>query len=77
MYNDEYWKTYEALKKEAQTIEAMEQRIGKVWKNKVGKEYNNIQRGNREKKKESLIERIGEELWIDQFDAKDIYDSMI
>ena len=55
----------------------MEQRIGKVWKNKVGKEYNNIQRGNREKKKESLIERIGEELWIDQFDAKDIYDSMI
>jgi hypothetical protein len=30
MYNDKYWKTYEALKKEAQTIEAMEQRIGKV-----------------------------------------------
>lgn len=77
MYNDEYWKTYEVLKKEAQTIEAMEQRIGKVWKNKVGKEYNNIQKGNREKKKEALIERIGEELWIDQFDAKDIYDSMI
>lgn len=77
MYNDEYWKVYEGLKKEVQLIEATEQRIGKVWKNKVGKEYSNIQKKEREKKKEALIERIWEELWIDQFSAKDIYDSMI
>lgn len=30
MYNDEYWKVYEGLKKEVQLIEATEQRIGKV-----------------------------------------------
>lgn len=77
MYDDKYWKTYESLKKEAQTIEAMEQRIGKVWKNKVGKEYSNTQMKEREKKKEALIEKIWEELWIDQFSASDVYDSMI
>ena len=77
MYDDNYWATYEKLRKEAQSIEAIEQRIWKVWNNKVGKEYKNIQRQEWTRKKEALIEKIGEELWIDQFSASDIYDSMI
>lgn len=50
-----------------------EQRIGKVGKNKVGKEYANKQMRDREKKKEKLIERMTEDYKIDQRQAIDKY----
>lgn len=50
-----------------------EQRIGKVGKNKVGKEYANKQMRDWEKKKEKLIERMTEDYKIDQQQATDKY----
>lgn len=50
-----------------------EQRIGKVGKNKVGKEYADKQMRNWEKKKEKLIERMTEDYKIDQRQAIDKY----
>jgi hypothetical protein len=50
-----------------------EQRIGKVGKNKVGKEYANKQMRDREKKKEKLLERMMEDYKIDQQQATDKY----
>lgn len=50
-----------------------EQRIGKVGKNKVGKEYANKQMRDWEKKKEKLLERMMEDYKIDQQQATDKY----
>ena len=50
-----------------------EQRIGKVGKNKVGKEYADKQMREWEKKKERLLEKMMEDYNIDQEQALDKY----
>ena len=50
-----------------------EQRIGKVWKTKVWKEYAEKQMRKREKNKEKVIEQIMEDYNIDQQQAIDKY----
>ena len=58
---------------EINKLQEEEQRIGKVGKNKVGKEYAEKQMKAWEKKKEKLIERMMEDYKIDQFEAQDKY----
>lgn len=67
----------EMFRKEAEKIEAMEQRIGKVWNQKVWKEYKDKQRKEWTTAKEKVIENIREELNLDANQAQDYYDNLL
>lgn len=78
LQSDDYDRKLSFLSKEVQNIEEIEKRIGKVWKNKVlEKSYIKQQESERVRKKEKVIERIGEEIWLDQFEASNLYDELI
>lgn len=67
---------YDEYSKKIETIENIEQRIGKVWRQKVGKEYNRKQEKDWIIKKERVIESISEDFNLDQFAASDMYDTI-
>lgn len=68
---------YQNFVNEVAKIEAEEQRIGKVWATKVGKQASDEQMRAWEKKKESLIENIGQHYGLDANEAKTKYDQFV
>ena len=70
-----YWDTEAKLAKEVLRIEEMEWNLGRVGRNKVkDKTYKDSEEVKFLSKKERVIEKIQEELWLDANDARDRYD---
>jgi hypothetical protein len=65
-----------ALVKEIRVVESMEQRIGKVGKNKVNEAYRHQQSLEVDRRKEAIKTKIMELFKVDQFEAAEIYDRL-
>lgn len=70
--SDETIKKMEYFKKRVETIWAIEQRIGKVWKNKVNRAYANKQSIDKDRAKEKIITEMQE--FFDGMDTNEAYD---
>lgn len=73
---DEMIKKFDYYKKRVDELWAIEQRVWKVWKNKVNDQYKNTQEIERLRKKEKLLTEIMSDTGMDQFEANDLFDSL-
>ena len=75
---DEIVKLNNRFAKRISAIEAIEQRIWKVWRNKVNdKWFKSKQEAEWIKKKEAVIQDIQQEYGLDQFEAVEKYDDLL
>lgn len=74
---DDYIQKLDSYKSRIETLEWIQSRVWKVGKNKVNRQYANKQSLEFEKKKNSLLESMVEDLGIDQFQASDLYDDIV
>jgi len=74
---DEMIKKFDYYQKRVDQLWSIEQRIWKVWKNKVNVQYKNTQEIGWLRKKERLLTEMMEDLWMDTNEANDLFDSFI